>query len=210
MWENWTNNDTAGNATPAGTARLFLGPYRREASAARAVRGFFFNPANEAYLNLLPLASAADWMADPRRYRPRGSWLRAVAELAPGDGRREKQRRRSLRAWAETSWSNKLDREREAPTFVRLSELLLARYTGAGWVRPHRALVRELRLVVLAPERLAALPEPALAEQAAEFLDAARITASAGALADLAARRRAPATRSQPGRHGLPRIGRPS
>ncbi|MDQ3936601.1 MAG: protein O-GlcNAcase, partial [Actinomycetota bacterium] len=86
VWENWTNNDTAGNATPHGTTRLFLGPYRRRADAAGAVGGFFFNPMNEADLNLLPLATAGDWMRDPGGYSRRASWLRAVKELA-GRGR---------------------------------------------------------------------------------------------------------------------------
>ena len=34
------------------------------------------NPMNEADLNLLPLATAGDWMRNPRRYRERASWLR--------------------------------------------------------------------------------------------------------------------------------------
>ncbi len=185
VWENWTNNDTAGNAVqPIGTARIFLGPYLREADAAGAVRGFIFNPANEAYLNLLPLATAADWMHDPRRYRARPSWRRAVRELAPGTDRRSRRRRASLRAWAEASWSNKLDREREAPTFVAKSSRLLARYeAGGGWPRSLARLLRELNLVEAAPRRLPSLPEPGIAQQGADFLAAAAATALAGDLA---------------------------
>ena len=204
VWENWTNNDTAGNILPVpGTARLFLGPYIRDPAGATAVRGFFFNPANESSLNTLPLATAADWMADPVAYRPRAAWLDAVAELAPGAGRLALLRRESLRAWAETSWSNKLDREREAPTFVRVAADFLARYQGAGWSTAQRVLLRELRLVQLAPQRLAQLPDPRFAQQAAEFLDAARRTARAGTLATqlLAAER--PSLRVRGGRGGL-------
>ena len=52
VWDNWTNNDTAGNITAdPGTARIFLGPYVRDPATAGAVRGFLFNPANESYLN---------------------------------------------------------------------------------------------------------------------------------------------------------------
>jgi hyaluronoglucosaminidase len=186
VWENWTNNDTAGNVTAEpGTARLFLGPYLRQPASAAAVRGFLFNPANESYLNQLPLATAADWMSDPPSYHPGRSWRAALRELAPGRTPAARDLRSTLRAWAETNWSNKLDREREAPTFTRHSGRLLDRYAGGGW-RPRMAkLLRELRLVEQAPRRLPDLPEPGIAEQGAEFLDAARKNARAG---DAAAR----------------------
>ena len=184
VWDNWTNNDTAGNATPLGTARIFLGPYLREPESAGAVGGFFFNAANEAYLNLLPLATAGDWMTDPGNYRARRSWVAAIRELAPGRRGTERKRRASLRAWAEASWSNKLDREREAPTFVAKADRFLARLdAGGGWPGRLRRLLRELRLVEAAPRRLPGLPEPGIAEQGAEFLDAAAKTALAGDLA---------------------------
>ncbi len=203
VWDNWTNNDTAGNATPFGTARIFLGPYLRDPEAAGAVGGFFLNAANEAYLNLLPLATAADWMADPSGYRARRSWLAAIRELAPGGGRAARRLRASLRAWAEASWSNKLDREREAPTFVARSAAFLARYdAGGAWGLSLRRLRRELRLVEAAPDRLPTLPEPGIAAQGAEFLDAAARTATAGDLAAqlLAAER--PTLKVDPGGDG--------
>jgi hypothetical protein len=155
----------------------------REPAAAAAVRGFFFNPANEAYLNLLPLATAADWMAAPRRYHPRRSWLDAIRELAPGRSAQARQRRFSLRAWAETSWSNKLDRRREAPTFVSAYTRVLEAYGSARWTQPFGELAHELGLVELAPLRIGGLPEPGIAAQAEEFLDAARTTAHAGTVA---------------------------
>ena len=180
VWDNWTNNDTAGNALPTGTARIFLGPYVRDPRTAAAVRGFLFNPANESYLNHLPLATAADWMADPTDYRPGRAWRSALRELAPGHDQAARVLRSTLRAWAETSWSNKLDREREAPTFSRHAARFLERYAAGGW-RPRLArLLRELRLVEHAPERLVNLPEPGIAEQGAEFLEAARKNALAG------------------------------
>ncbi len=181
VWDNWTNNDTAGNITAEpGTARIFLGPYVREPGPASSVRGFLFNPANESYLNYLPLATAADWMADPEAYRPGRSWRSALRELAPGRSPAARRLRSTLRAWSETSWSNKLDREREAPTFVRHSATLLARYATGGW-RPRLAkLLRELRLVIGAPDQLPDLAQPGIAEQGAEFLEAAQKNALAG------------------------------
>ena len=56
----------------AGGSRAHLpGPVPAPAGGGgRACGGFFFNPMNEADLNLLPLATAGDWMASPRAYRP--------------------------------------------------------------------------------------------------------------------------------------------
>jgi hypothetical protein len=171
VWDNWTNNDTAGNATPFGAARIFLGPYRRHPDVAGSVGGFFFNPMNEAGLNELPLATAGDWMRDPGRYRARRSWLAAVRELAG----RSRARREALRAWAETSWSNKLD-PADAPTFAALSRGFLDRYSsGAWWPGARRALVRELGLAMWP------LRPSFFAEQAGPWVDAARKAATAGA-----------------------------
>ncbi|HEX8066786.1 MAG TPA: beta-N-acetylglucosaminidase domain-containing protein [Thermoleophilaceae bacterium] len=181
VWENWTNDDTAGNATPHGTARLFLGPYRRRADAAGAVGGLFFNPMNEADLNLLPLATAGDWMRDPARYERRRSWLAAVKELA-GRGRDRRALFRTLRAFAEASWSTKLDLE-EAPTFVRLSRAFLDRYEGGSWTSVDRGLREELWLAETAGGRLGGLPNRAIAEQARPFAEAAARAAGAGRLA---------------------------
>jgi hyaluronoglucosaminidase len=192
VWDNWTDDDTAGNATPAGTARLFLGPYLRRPDVAGTVGGFFLNPMNEADLNLLPLATAGDWMRSPRRYARRASWLRAVRELAThprtvaADGRKlaaaERRVRATLRAWAETSWSTKLDLS-EAPTFVRTGRRFLRAYdTRATWLVAAARLRRELSLVVAAPVRLAALRDRAFHAQAGPFLAAAAQAARAGRL----------------------------
>jgi hyaluronoglucosaminidase len=192
VWDNWTDDDTAGNATPAGTARIFLGPYLRRPDVAGAVGGFFLNPMNEADLNLLPLATAGDWMRAPRRYSRRASWLAAVRELAAhprvvaADARRlaaaARRVRATLRAWAETSWSTKLDLA-EAPTFVRRRRRFLHAYdTVATWLGPAARLRRELSLVIAAPVRLAALRDRAFERQAHPFLTAAAQAAGAGRL----------------------------
>ena len=179
VWDNWTNNDTAGNVGGVGTARIFLGPYKRDPAVAGAVDGFFFNPMNEADLNQLPLATAGDWMRDPSRYRERASWLRAVRELA-GRGRAGQARREPLRAFAEASYSTKLDFD-DAPTFARRSRAFLDRYTrGPGWVAAHRGLVRELALAETAGDALRGMPNAAFAEQAAPFLAATRQAAGTG------------------------------
>lgn len=189
VWENWTNVDAA-----AGT-RIFLGPYVRRTDVRGAVGGFLFNPANDPDLNLLPLATAADWMRDPGRYRPRRSWLDAVRALA-GPGRR----RDLLRAWAETSYSTKLDYT-DAPTFARAARAFLRAYRAGGDSGAARArLVRELLAVRDAGRGLRSLPDRALVTQAAPFLDAARVAAGAGlaGIRLLAAERPAIALRRAP------------
>src|SRR5205823_2952597 len=82
VWDNWTNDDGSGNGRLGGTVRLFLGPYTRPASITSAVAGFFFNPANESDLNILPLATAGQWLQHPYRYDPRTAWLKAVQTIA--------------------------------------------------------------------------------------------------------------------------------
>ncbi len=178
MWDNWTNNDASGNAIGGQAARIFLGPYKRRADVASELRGFFFNPTNEADLNLLPLATAGDWMRDPSAYRPEDSWLRAVDELAGGSGPRE-----ALRAFAEASWSNKLDRELEAPTFTARSGAFLERYRTSGrWPERQAPLLEELRLAEGAERSLAELPRRDFFTQAAPFLQVTRQGAVAGRL----------------------------
>ena len=178
VWDNWTNNDASGNAIGGQAARLFLGPYKRRPDVASELRGFFFNPTNEADLNLLPLATAGDWMSDPTAYRPEDSWLRAVDELAGSSGPRE-----ALRAFAEASWSNKLDRELEAPTFTVRSGAFLERYRTSGrWPERQEPLIEELRLAEGAERSLAQLPRRDFFSQAAPFLQVTRQGAASGRL----------------------------
>ncbi len=182
VWDNWTNNDTSGNySSEVGTARIFLGPYQRRADTAGAVSGFFFNPMNEADLNMLPLATAGDWMRAPARFSGRASWLREITRLA-GGSRSRRTVRQALRAWAETSYSHRLDPQ-DAPTFVRRSNAFLTAYRAGGrWSTRHASLRRELALVESAPRVLRRMRRPAFVAQARPFLAAARQTAGAGRL----------------------------
>jgi hyaluronoglucosaminidase len=201
VWDNWTDDDTAGNATPAGTARIFLGPYVRRPDVAGAVGGFFLNPMNEADLNLLPLATAGDWMRDPRAYDPRRSWLHAVADVAgeaPALGD-------SLRAFAEASYSTKLDLH-EAPRFTHLSGVFLDLYRAGGdWPRIERPLAAELAVAEGSDSALAALPDRAFFDQAQLFLAAAREAAGAGRLGtELLAAERPSLVVARDGGHAAP------
>jgi hyaluronoglucosaminidase len=144
VWENWTATDLIRKRGSPPT-RIFLGPYRRRAGLAGHVRGFFFNTANEEELNMLPFATAAQWLRRPRAYRPRRAFLRAAREL----GRDEAA---SLRAFAECSYSSTLLPRVEAPTFDRLSARFL--HSGGRDGSAAAKLRHELRLLLRAGARL--------------------------------------------------------
>jgi hypothetical protein len=106
-------------------------------------------------------------MRDPKRYRPRTAWLQMVREVAG----RSRAGRDALRAWAETSYSTKLDLAHEAPTFVARNRSLLKAYDGTSglWPAAAAALRGELKLVTGAPKVLTGR----IAAQGKTFLDAA-------------------------------------
>jgi hypothetical protein len=171
VWENWVTRDFV-------PSRIFLGPFNGRSDVAHAVQGFFFNPMNEPDLNMLPLATAADWMRDPERYQPDASWAAAVSALAHA----REPLADELRAFAETSYSSGLLRT-EAPTSTRLANALMRAYLrGARWTDAAAALRAELRLVRRARTGLRDLPNRHFAREAAPFLAAAARLARLGML----------------------------
>ena len=148
VWENWTNNDTAGNVDARSA--------RRGSSSAptcarpRGPRGprLLLQPRERG----VPEPAAAGdapptgWRTRAR-YRPRASWLRAVASwrraAAAGPSSAAARCGPGPRRAGRTSSTASARRRRSCGSQNCCSR----RYTGAGWVRPHRALVRELRLV---------------------------------------------------------------
>jgi hyaluronoglucosaminidase len=169
MWENWVTRDFV-------PSRLFLGPFRARQEVVGSVQGFFFNPMNEPDLNMLPLATAGDWMQDPDKYRARRSWKAAVKELARG----RQPEVAELRAFAETNYSSGLMRT-EAPTSFALQNDLIRLYSrGARWPEAADALAGELTLVRRAPRGLRKLPDRRIARQAMPFLRTADRLATAG------------------------------
>ncbi len=190
VWENWTTNDDVGG-TPQRPGRIFLGPYARRPSVAGHVGGFFFNPANQADLNFLPLATAGDWMLDPSRYRPRRSFLRQVRQLA---GRRAP----ALRAFAEASYSSSLRGNVEAPTLRRRIRGFLRAEGRRGGGAAALRLRRELRLAASAGQRLRRVPalRPFI-RQARPVVDSVQLNVRAGLLAIELLRARGASEREQ-------------
>lgn len=168
VWENWVARDFV-------PSRLFLGPFSGRTDLAGSVQGFFFNPMNEPDLNMLPLATAGTWMADPETYRPRQAWRAAVKELSRG----RQPQADELRAFAETSYSSGLLPD-EAPTSTRMQNAYLVALGGARWTDAADALRAELQLVFKAKTGLKALPNYRIAQQAAPFLATAKKAARAG------------------------------
>ena len=175
VWENWTTNDLL-SPDPESPARVFLGPYVRRADVVGHIGGFFFNPANQAALNFLPLATAGSWMHNPYRYRPRRAFLHAVRRLAGHQAG-------ALRAFAEASYSTTLSGGVEAPTLNHRIHRLLT--VGAGHRRhaAHR-LRRQLQLAASARRRLLRVRglRP-FVRQARPILRSVRLNARVGLLA---------------------------
>lgn len=186
VWDNWSNDDgtTTGRYGTGHPYRLFLGPYRRRPDVVGAVGGFFLNPMNEADVNMLPLATAADWLRDPYRYRASSSWSAAVHALTAGT-RLGTRLTEELRAWAQTSYLTKFG-GRRAPTFNRLRESFLRAYAhGARWQGRLVALRHELALTRRAGADLGWMPDHHFGRDLGPFLASAARAASAG---DLGAR----------------------
>ncbi len=77
IWDNYPVNDGE------MAAELHLGPLRgRDPLLYQAVRGVCANPMNQPEASKIPLATYADYLADPEGYDPHTSWERALREAA--------------------------------------------------------------------------------------------------------------------------------
>lgn len=79
-WDNYPVNDVA------MTHELHLGPYLgRDRHLYRFARGVVANPMELVECSKIPLATIADYLADPEGYDPEASWHRAIEEVAGPD-----------------------------------------------------------------------------------------------------------------------------
>ena len=75
IWDNYPVNDYSRN-------RLNLGPVKgRDGGLFKVLKGFYFNPMNEAHLSMIPLATGADYLWNPEEYDPYFSWHNAMYQL---------------------------------------------------------------------------------------------------------------------------------
>ena len=79
IWDNYPVNDAA------MTQELHIGPIRdRDPGLADVTAGIWVNPAMEPEASLVPLATWADYLAEPAGYDPDASWDRALHRFAGG------------------------------------------------------------------------------------------------------------------------------
>ncbi len=175
VWDNYPANDYAGGAI-ADPTNLFMGPVvGRGPDLAGAVAGILANPMDEWSASRLPLATLADYLADPWRYRPERSWRRALRTLYGVDAD-------VVAKLVDNVRSSPLG-QADAVTFTPLAAAFLAAYRGASWPVAARRLRAELVAERDAPVELASRHvDPALLRDASAFL--ARLTANAATALD--------------------------
>jgi hyaluronoglucosaminidase len=75
-WDNYPVNDVA------MTWELHIGPYRRrDPLLHRASRGIIANAMSLYEASKIPIATIADYLADPEGYEPEASWARAIRDV---------------------------------------------------------------------------------------------------------------------------------
>ena len=75
VWDNYPANDVF-------PTDLFMGPYTgRDRELDAAARGIVMNVMIEPAATLVPVATGADYMRDPRGYDPEASWEKAVRDV---------------------------------------------------------------------------------------------------------------------------------
>lgn len=77
IWDNYPVNDAA------MTGQLHIGPIRdRDPDLEGVTAGIWVNPAMQPEASLVPMATWADFLADPAGYDPDASWARALERVA--------------------------------------------------------------------------------------------------------------------------------
>jgi hyaluronoglucosaminidase len=165
LWDNYPVNDAVMER------ELHLGPYRgRDAGLTDVVDGVLCNPMLQPRASLVPLATAAEFLADPHHYDADGAWERAISDVGGAQAP-------LLRAVARACCDGPLARPDELPAAVATDELEPVVDTPA-WVEAAMPLRDELtdlrRAATTWPESdpLRAELEPWL-EQAVRECDAA-------------------------------------
>jgi hyaluronoglucosaminidase len=171
LWDNVPVNDSVMER------ELHLGPYRgRDAELADVVDGVLCNPMLQARASLVPLATAAEFLADPSAYDERAAWERAID--AVGGPRAD-----ALRALARACCDGPLARPECLPLSA-LVDALADELEGPGWTEPLARVRDELRALRAAHEAWSAssdaIDADPLGVELAPWLEQARVEAEAG------------------------------
>ena len=179
-WDNYPVNDVA------MTFEAHLGPYQgRDPRLATASRGIVANPMEHFESSKIPLATVADFLADPDEYDPEESWHRAIADVV-GGSRRDAEAGADVEAFATYATNVRLSclEPSDSPEIVRLIEDL----TFASTVGSDEERIEAAVAVARAGQRLRdavvriggpGFANPALATEQAPWLRVAGLGADA-------------------------------
>lgn len=177
VWDNHPAHDVTGPSIGLPPSRLFLGSYEgRDPGLGAVATGVVANPMQLPLASRIPLATMAEYLADPPAYDPAAAWERALSD-AGGD---------PAAALAENSRSSRLDRTES----VAYSAAVEGFATGLGdgtWPARRAELDSELARESGARASLTAL-NPGLATEVEPWLRTltanADVTARAADLAE--------------------------
>ncbi len=167
LWDNFPVNDSVMEH------ELHLGPYRgRDADLGDVVDGVLCNPMLQPTASLVPLATAAEFLADPGAYDEHAAWERAID--AVGGPRSD-----ALRALARACCDGPLARPEELPLHP-LVVALADELEGPGWTEPLARVRDELRALRVAHTAWSPDDHEPLGAELARWLDQAHVEAEAG------------------------------
>ncbi len=167
LWDNFPVNDSVMEH------ELHLGPYRgRDVDLGEVVDGVLCNPMLQPTASLVPLATAAEFLADPDGYQEQAAWERAID--AVGGPRAD-----ALRALARACSDGPLARPEDLPLHG-LVGALADELEGPGWTGPLARARDELRALRVAHAAWSPGDEDPLGIELARWLEQARVEAEAG------------------------------
>jgi hyaluronoglucosaminidase len=177
-WDNYPVNDVA------MVWELHVGPYRRrDPLLHRASRGIIANAMSLYEASKIPIATIADYLADPEGYEPEASWARAIRDVTGTDADAE-----AFALFADNVRTSCLSPE-DAPVVTRALEAFgfaLARGEVEQEARRLRALADRL-LAAAAHLLRGSVGNRALIEECRPWLEAFELGAEAlRRIADLA------------------------
>ncbi len=141
LWDNYPVNDVV------LSNNLHLGPLTgRDPDLPGALAGHLLNPMTQPYASLVALATAADYLRDPRGYDAEASWRSAVATLDTGPG---------LAILAEQTRSSVLDLD-DAATLHAIVERIDTTWSTPAWTGAVDDLDAESARQASAPGAIAA------------------------------------------------------
>ncbi len=167
LWDNYPVND----GTMEGS--LHLGPYRgREPELTDELDGVLCNPMLQPHASQVALATAADFLCEPRQYDPEASWSRAIAAVG-------RSRAPALQALAAACADGPLLPPVHLEAHALVTALVNAA-AGPDWPDAVSALRDHLTAVQDAGRAWADAPDDPLGVELEPWLDTAATEAEAG------------------------------